>query len=234
MEIVVAEAAERLDVSPSRVRQMLIAGDLVGRRVGRDWLVSAEDVARVQGHRRRAGRPLGPLRAWGLLDLLEDGGAPWLSYSARSQVRGYMSRLSDVDADQWRSILRGRSQVVRAVAHPAAVPRLLARPDVHPAGPDVAARRAFDLVALESDVVEVYVAEDAWPVVQRALALRDAGALEPPNLIVRVPQRVWPFGSDADISDAALAADLLEAPEPRAVRAGQLRLDELLREWQSA
>ncbi|WP_370617194.1 helix-turn-helix domain-containing protein [Mumia sp. Pv 4-285] len=233
MEIVVSEAAERLDVSPARVRQMLLAGDLVGRRVGRDWMVSAEDVARLQGHRRRPGRPLGPLRSWGLLDLLEGGEASWLSYSARSQVRGYMSRLSDADADQWRSILRGRSRIVRAVAHPAAVPRLLARPDVHPAGPDVAARRAFDLVALESQV-EVYIAEEDWSAVRRALALRDASALEPPNLIVRIPQRVWPFASDAGISDAALAADLLEAPEPRAVRAGQLRLDELSRDWQSA
>ncbi|WP_208322845.1 helix-turn-helix domain-containing protein [Mumia sp. ZJ1417] len=233
VEIVVSEAAERLGVGPSRVRQLLNAGDLQGRRAGRDWLVSADDVARLQGQRRRPGRPLGPLRAWGLLDLLEGGAAPWLSYSARSQVRSSMSRLRDVGADHWRSMLRGRSRVVRVVAHPAAIPRLLARPEVHAAGAVEAVRRGFDLVALESQRDEVYVPSEEWPALKKSLTLRDAGPGEEASLVVRMPERVWPFDSPGGVSDAALAADLLEAAEPRAVSAGDRRLSELLREWQS-
>ena len=233
MEVVVAEAAERLGVDRSRVRQLLNAGDLQGRRVGRDWLVSAEDVARLQGQRRRPGRPLGPLRAWGLLDLLAGGPASWLSYSARSQVRASMSRLQDVDADRWRSMLRGRSRVVRVVAHPASIPRLLARPEVHVAGVNEAVRRGFDLVALGSQRDEAYVPGQEWPALKKSLALRDAGPGESANLVVRIPERVWPFESSGGVSDAALAADLLEAAEPRAVSAGERRLSKLLSEWQS-
>ncbi|MBW9214727.1 excisionase family DNA-binding protein [Mumia sp. zg.B53] len=232
MEIGVSEAAERLGVGPSRVRQLLHAGDLEGRRVGRSWLVSAEDVARLQGRRRHPGRPLGPLRAWGALDLLDGGAAPWLSYAARSQVRSHLSRLSDADADRWRSMLRGRSRVLRIVAHPAAVPRLLAREDVQPAGAEEAARRGFDLVAFEGRVDEVYVPDKVWPAARSALALKEARPDESNNLLVRIPQRVWPFAEHAPVSDAALAADLLEAAEPRAISAGERQLSALLQEWQ--
>jgi excisionase family DNA binding protein len=46
-------AAELLGVSASRVRQLLRAGVLSGRRVGRSWLVRRDDVAAYVGTPRR-------------------------------------------------------------------------------------------------------------------------------------------------------------------------------------
>lgn len=229
MEIAVKDAAQRLGVNESRVRQLLLAGDLVGRRLGRSWLVDSDDVARLEGQRRRAGRPMGPSRAWALLNLLGGGSAPWLSYSARSQVRSYMARVDDPDADLWRAMLRGRNRVVRVQAHPAALQRLRVAEGVLPAGPDEAAQRGFDLVSLTEAVSEFYVEPEQWASFARRLAVRQAN--EQPNLIVRLPQGVWPFQDQHEVQDSAIAADLLESAEPRAVTAGARRLGELLRAW---
>ena len=127
MEIDVKEASRRLGVNDSRVRQLLRAGDLRGRHLGNSWLILAEDVARLQRNGRRPGRPLAPKRAWAALDLLDGGGAAWLSDSARSQVRRYLADLVDPGPDDWRAVLRGRSRVLDVVAHPAAIERLRRR-----------------------------------------------------------------------------------------------------------
>jgi hypothetical protein len=62
------------------------------------------------------------------------------------------------------------------------------------------------------------------------LAIRES--ISEPNLLIRIPHDVWPFSDGAAVSDAALAADLLESAEPRAVSAGVSRLNDLLAEWQ--
>ena len=54
----VAEVAQLLNVTRGRVRQMLLAGQLVGQRVGRDWVIMRSDVvAFQQAPRRGVGRP---------------------------------------------------------------------------------------------------------------------------------------------------------------------------------
>lgn len=234
MEIDVKEASRRLGVNDSRVRQLLRAGDLRGRHLGNSWLILAEDVARLQRHGRRPGRPLAPKRAWAVLDLLDGGRAAWLSDSARSQVRRYLADLVDPAADDWRAALRSRSRVLDVVAHPAAVERLRRVDGVRCVGTSAAVGRGFDLVALAEPIPEFYIAEGQWPDLHRSLALREG---EAPNLRLRVPNEVWPFadaGSSGpgEVGDAVLAADLLESAEPRAVAAGAARLGELLADWQ--
>jgi excisionase family DNA binding protein len=234
VEIDVKEASRRLGVNDSRVRQLLRAGDLRGRHLGNSWLIPAEDVARLQRHGRRSGRPLAPKRAWAVLDLLDGGRAAWLSASARSQVRRYLADLVDPDPDGWRAILRGRSRVLEVVAHPAAIERLRRVNGVRPVGPSAAVGRGFDLVALAESIPEFYIDEGQWPDLSRSLALREGAES---NLRVRVPNEVWPFADAGPsghgwVGDAVLAADLLEAAEPRAVAAGAARLGELLASWQ--
>lgn len=224
MDLSVREAAERLGVDDSRVRQ-LIAADLLGaRRLGRAWLVSADDVNRLARHRSSPGRPLAPARAWALLDLLDGGSAAWLSPVARSQVRKLLRQLAGADADRWRSALRARSEVHPVNAHPSALRRLDSDPAVKPAGLDRAARAGADVVAV-APVPEVYVQAAQWPGVRRRLALREAG--DRGNLVVRVPAGVWPWPEGAPVGRAALAADLLESAEPRAVHAGVQMLNDL-------
>jgi excisionase family DNA binding protein len=227
MDIAVRDAAQRLGLSESRIRQLLIAGDLNGRRIGRAWLVDSEDVARLQGQQRRSGRPVGPKRAWAIIDLLSGGSAPWLSYSERSQVRSYAARLEEASPDEWRSTLRGRSELRPVRAHPAAVARLGQFDHVLLAGPAEAVRRGFDLVAVGEPRPEFYMPISEWGHIARSLALQPS---HDANLIIRHPLMVWPFEDRDAIPDAAIAADLLHGAEPRAVRAGQLRLNELLKD----
>lgn len=227
MDISVKEAGQRLGVSESRIRQLLGAGDLRGRRIGRTWLVDGDDVARLQGQRRLPGRPVGPKRAWAIIDLLDGGRAPWLSYSERSQVRSYLARLDEPDADEWRSVLRGRSEVRPVRAHPAVVARLGQFDGVLPTGVAEAVRRGFDLVAVAEVKPEFYMTIEEWGRLARPLVLLPSFDA---NVVIKHPRIVWPFEGRGAVPDAAIAADLLQSAEPRAVRAGQLRLNELLAE----
>lgn len=229
MEIEVKEASRRLGVGDSRIRQLLRAGSLRGRRVGNSWVVLVDDVARLEKNRIRAGRPLAARRAWAALDLLDSGRAPWLSDSARSQVRSHLARLDEPGPEVWLSLLRSRSDVVHALAHPAALKRIANVDGALRAGVSESVHRGFDLVALGDAVPEFYLEASAWPQVARSLAIRKSAE---PNLVIRLPSDVWPFGEASAVSDAALAADLLESAEPRAVAAGASRLNELLARWQ--
>lgn len=227
MEIEVKEASRRLGINDSRVRQLLRAGDLRGRHVGNSWLILADDVARLERSDRRPGRPLAPKRAWAVIDLLESGGASWLSDSARSQVRNRLANLDEPGPNEWIALLRGRSRVVEVVGHPAALDRLRQADGVRVAG--AVGGRGLDLVALADPVLECYVAEERWAQLASSLALRES--LEP-NVRMRIPREVWPFSEFGDsVPSAALAADLLESPEPRSVSAGSERLNQLLAKW---
>ena len=224
MDIAVQEAAARLGVHPTRVRQLVRSGDLAGHRVGRAWLVNPQDVARLAGQKARVGRPMAPGRAWGLLDLLDGGSAPWLLPVGRSQVRHLLNEVNGADADRWRALLRSRSHVLRVRAHPGAIARLMAEPHVLAAGAAEAARRGADLVVM-GEVPQLYVFAERWPGLVRAWYLVEASP--EPNLLVRVPRGVWPFEGHSGPGLAALAADLLESAEPRAVSAGVAMLNEL-------
>lgn len=221
MDLSVAEAAARLHVDRSRVEQLLRCGRLPGRRSGRMWLVDADALAQLGEQVRPSGRPMAPARAWALLDLLDGGHAPWLSAVARSQVRARLRDLADADADadRWHALLRARSQVLAVRVHPAALPRMQAEDAsvVLPAGAGRAVEIGADLVAVDS-LAEVYIRAENWP----ALARRFHAKIVPAdgNLRVRLPQGVWPFADQDEVGAAALAADLLESPEPRAVSAG--------------
>ena len=225
MDLSVQEAAARLGVDSSRVRQLISANRLGARHVGRAWVVSADDVNRLAEFRHRPGRPLAPARAWGLLDMLDGGCAPWLRPVARSQVRAVMRGLDGADASRWRSALRARSEVHRIEAHPAALRRLAADPAVRIAGAKRAAAAGADLVVVE-EVPEFYVPAADWPQLRKRLHLREADAHG--NLLVRVPAGVWPWSPDVPVGRAALAADLLESLEPRVVHAGVQVLNELV------
>jgi len=51
------QTAERLKVSQTRVRQMIIEGIIKADKVGRDNFISESEVKRLEGVVRKAGRP---------------------------------------------------------------------------------------------------------------------------------------------------------------------------------
>ena len=56
-ELLTPQVAERLGVTIGRVNQLIWAGLLDARKLGRDWLVDVESIARYQAIRRGPGRP---------------------------------------------------------------------------------------------------------------------------------------------------------------------------------
>ena len=51
------QVAEMLGVSSARIRQMIIEGVIKAEKVGRDNFIAEDEVARVKGLNRKAGRP---------------------------------------------------------------------------------------------------------------------------------------------------------------------------------
>lgn len=51
-EIGTAEVAESLGVTQARIRQLLLSGELQGRKLGRDWYVKVEEVERYKAMKR--------------------------------------------------------------------------------------------------------------------------------------------------------------------------------------
>ncbi len=51
------QTAERLKVSQTRVRQMIIEGIIKAEKVGRDNFISENEVKRLEKLNRKAGRP---------------------------------------------------------------------------------------------------------------------------------------------------------------------------------
>ncbi len=229
MERSVADAAADLGVAEVRVRQMLQSGRLAGRKVGRQWLIDSSEIQRAVAHRAPSGRPLAARLAWGVLDLLDDGSAPWLDRADRSRARVHARNLAGADAGRWRAALRNRQKRMDCRAHPAALQRLYDAPGVVQVGPAVAAAAGVDLVALDV-VPEVYVPEWAWPGIARRLAIRQNVAASDANLVVHVPEGAWPVPDVVGPPRpglALLAADLLDSPEPRAISGGVDALNRL-------
>jgi excisionase family DNA binding protein len=209
----VPEVATRLQVNAARVRAMIAAGLLEAVKVGKRWVVSAASVEERGRVSVRAGRPLSPRRAWGLL-LLASGARPaWLSPPEVSRLRAWL-KAGRLPALVPR--LRTRAGVHRLRAHPSELERL-AR-SVVPAGVSAAADHDVDL-APSSGLLDGYVRS-------RDLArLLKRHRLEPssrPNVILRAVEGPWPFRRGGGSAPAAVVAvDLIESADARERRAGE-------------
>jgi excisionase family DNA binding protein len=51
------QAAERLNVVPSRIRRMILDGVIKAEKIGRDNFISESEVARLEKLDRKPGRP---------------------------------------------------------------------------------------------------------------------------------------------------------------------------------
>jgi excisionase family DNA binding protein len=53
----VPEAAVTLGVTGARVRQLLLSGEMSGRKLGQNWAIPEDEIAKYQKHRRLPGKP---------------------------------------------------------------------------------------------------------------------------------------------------------------------------------
>lgn len=208
----VVEAAEELDLSPRRVRQLLAAGQIPGQQVGGTWVIermSLDELRRVG-----VGRPWSPRSAWAVLGLAS-GRDLKLSPVERSRAR---RRLAETGLVGLVEQLRSRAVRNDFYAHPSALARIVREPGVLRGGVSAAPEHDVDLIAL--DFAEVYVRESQLPNLVAQYAL-EANA-DRSNLLVRVVvDDVWPFDAADDVAHwPVVAIDLLEAFDERSRRAG--------------
>ncbi|AVZ74195.1 hypothetical protein SLUN_20535 [Streptomyces lunaelactis] len=207
IEISASEAAERLGVSRQRVLALIHDGALPARLIGGRWVVLSADVDEL-GQDRPSGRPMAGRVAWGLLDLLDGGRAPWLTAPERSRLRARLRERPPIaQIGHWA---RRRNEVLWLRGHPSALPRLLAFEGAVPAG---ASAPGQDIV--DPGQVEVYLRKDVAAGAIRKLALRPVPRREA-NAVVKVPREVWPF--DDGPGRAAVALDLWDASDERSCR----------------
>lgn len=211
----VDEAAERLRVSPSRVRARISSGDLPAQRFAGRWVLDPSDVAAAAPHEdalQHGGRMMSPRMVWGLI-AVADGVEPVnLSSAERSRLRARLR--SHPKLAELARLARKRAVVHYFRVHPGVLPRVLAVPGVVPAGLSAS---GHDLV--QPDKAEIYLPEDMLDVLVSDFAARPAPRSEA-NLIVRVPSvDVWPLQGEA--GRLAVAFDLWEAGDVRSRRAAE-------------
>lgn len=232
----VAQAAERLGVSVSRVHQRIADGSLSAERIGAQWVVDERSLLQIQ-ERSKAGRPYSAHSAWAVIAASENdrdrlrprGPAAWAR--ARMQLRRLLEPAVESPASEQavsdlavslRSVFRNRAQRRLFRAAPADLEDLRA---------DMRWAMLVDLGAsgIASGDVEGYLAEsDVAGVVKDFLLVpadRDA------NVVIHVIRdSQYPYPE----SRLRLAADLAEHRGPREeARAAEL-LHRIALEWKEA
>jgi hypothetical protein len=232
----VREAAELLGVSPQRVRQMLLAGDLSGRRSSAGWMVEERQVRSRLGD-TSVGRPHAAVTAWAAIGLLAAAGAApadgvrcWAETiddrRVRHRVRRLLAELPDpVDVPEpWRRLLAARGRVRRFWGHPGVLDRLAVDPRVSPSG-DASMVQTGDGLTGGGRRLDLYVAAvDVEDLVRRYL-LRDDfdGQVSLVVVPAGVPAGLAPEAG-RHVPEPAAVGDLLDEHDPRARDAALHRL----------
>lgn len=239
----VPEAAERLSVSPARVRQRIDEGSLVAEKIGGRWLVDlmASDQVIV-----RAGRPVSASAVWWSLAVAESAASPHsppeghdllarlklaasaldleavgasdLSRSSRDRaVRRLAAAIDGHDHDALVAWLNHRASRHLYVAAPADLERLRHEGRLVLAGVSHPDSGLEDL-----RVIEGYVAAEELDAIVVDHWLEHPRVGERPNVFLHAaPVR------PVQIKPALLAADLAEHGGPREIA----RAHELLERW---
>ena len=215
----VAEAANRLGVTPRRVRQMIADGKLPARRVGRAWAVDERDI-RALG-RRPAHRPWKPMSAWAVLGAAD--GETLSSLPAHERHRA-LKRLQ-MGLPSIVSLLSERADRRTFYVHPADIDQIITAPGVVRTAASAAEEHGIDLVG--PGPAEAYATETALGQLMFGYHVEERP--ERPNLVLRVVEDAhWPFPDGAEVAPRAVAAiDLLESNDERARRAGRALLESL-------
>ena len=189
-----AEASRLLGISVERVRQLVVAGDIPGVRIGNAWAVPLHAVS-ARGHSTsRRGRPLSAARVWEVIASGDVDLSNRSRYRNRADIQRFAIGRADLDwvIEQSESVQSG---VKAAIAYG------------EPLSDDV---RTSD----------VYVSRVLMDILPRSVAL----APDPlGDVALRVvPQPVWEVVAQQSFDEghgfaprSAVALDLMESGDPR-------------------
>lgn len=211
--LTVAQAAERLGISPRGVHDLLRSRALPAERLGRAWAIRDEDLAGLIARRRPPGRPLSARSCWAVLAAAGGWEAPFgLSRAERARARERAKSLTELPA----GALDARADVARWFVHRSLMGALGADRRLCLGGISAAPIYRADIVG--SGQLDAYVrAEDLQ-------ALVDDYALSPTgsgSVALRVPSPGWPLPAGPLAPPAVVAWDLIDAGDARSERAGR-------------
>lgn len=221
----IPDAAQVLELSPSRVRAMAVHGRLGASKIGDRWLVergAVETRRRQGGH---AGRPFEAHNAWALLLLASDEDVADVHPSVRSRLRRAL-RVDGLEKLEPRLVRRAESRYFDG--HPGELRHLTEDQSFLRTGISAAGEYGLDL--LSGHEADGYVAASGLKqlIADHALSAADAHS---GNVRVRlVPDKAWRHLADAKVAPtAAVAIDLAEDPDHRSASAGKQMLRRLKR-----
>jgi excisionase family DNA binding protein len=204
-QISISEAARLLGMHPGRVRRDAQTGRLPAQKIGNSWVVNRSDLPRVGAAAR--GRPLSARSVWAIVRALSGLDVEGLSRSEHQRLRGRIREIDRLDAPSWRARVVDHWYY----AHPGILQQLGADHRVRVSQPEKV-RGDDRLVSLGPN--PLYVSAEHLDDVVRRFALRAATPSDA-NVHICVPvQADWLF-SRAELPDAVIALDLLEARDPR-------------------
>ena len=226
----VAEAAQRLDISVQRVRQLLHAGELDGRKGPGGWIVADNAVRAREQALPGVGRPLSPRMAWLVVAQLLAADSRSESAVEMDSDRRERHRLRNLLGHRgperdWANWLSRRAEVARYWVHPGMRQPVLSDARISVSGAGAAASVGAEIVG--GDVSDLYVSSDDISGV-----IRDYGLHADPAGQLRV--HLWRAGVGAEYilrpgesAPVILAAlDLLSAPDSRARRWAHERIQQ--------
>jgi excisionase family DNA binding protein len=228
-ELTVPEAAEHLSVHQSRVRELLHAGTLIGRRVGRQWVIRTDDLDR---HRElvRGGatsRAMSARTAWAAGALLDGQGTDWLASSERSRLKARLFQHAAEVVTFRRWLSTRQTGTVRLRIADADIAAFLREPGVVATGISAAHSHGLRLSAVGE--AEAYVIAAVAEKLTKAYFLI---ASERGNLLLRTVDGTWHTDTAVERDGRLVtnrlmtAVDLLDSSDARSATAGR----ELLRQ----
>ncbi len=218
------EAAQRLAVSPRRVRVLWHEGVLSGQLAANRLLLDRARVLDVAEQDRSSTRPLSLRNAWSLLMLLAGERAPWASPSEVSRLRTLAFTREEAAL---AALVRARAKVWRFDGVASAGKYVLDDNVTVPAGATLA-HQWTDLVV--DGLTEVYASSvDALKLVDRIhLWPAPQGSI----IIHSVPEEVSAVLSGRiEMPSTVVAVDLLESGDPRSRRSGEMLWAHVVQRW---
>jgi excisionase family DNA binding protein len=214
MEIDVAEAAKRLNVTGHEVRRLVRVGRLPARRVGTALLIDAEAVRLRMRIRPGRGRSLAPEMAWAVLWVMDGRDPSWLDPVHRSRARAWIRAHRNDQIEALAGALNVRAHTERLRALPVHLEQIRYEEGLVVSGSEALGRERL----LTGGEVEFYCDAHTRDYLVKRYGLRKA---DDANLVLHISRMpLKKLGIGERMPEVIAAIDLLETKDSRGRAAG--------------